>query len=166
MLGVHSGVGGRLKKKFPALLLWHCLNHCLELAISDAVSSINGFYPIQAFFDKIYSVYSYSSKLHRQLCEISIDLDLQLKKIGKIFTVGSRHPIELSKLYGMTTQPSMSILKSFQKTCPLNLPNVQLTKELLRSYQQENLSRMWQSLKIAWLNYPCSQKLCKSNRSV
>ena len=32
-------------------------------------------------------MYSYSSKLQRQLCEISIDLDLQLKKIGKIFTV-------------------------------------------------------------------------------
>ena len=59
----------------------------IELAISDAVSSINGFYPIQAIFDKIYSVYSYSSKLQRQLCETSIDLDLQLKKIGKIFTV-------------------------------------------------------------------------------
>ena len=87
MLGVHSGVGARLKKKFPALLLWHCLSHHLELAISDAVSSINGFYPIQAFFDKIYSVYSYSSKLERQLCEISIDLDSKLKKIGKIFTV-------------------------------------------------------------------------------
>ena len=87
MLGVHSGVGARLKKKFPALLLWHCLNHRLELAISDAVSSINGFCPIQAFFDKIFSVYSYSSKLQRQLCEISIDLHLQLKKIGNIFTV-------------------------------------------------------------------------------
>ena len=87
MLGVHSGVGARLKKKFPALLLCHCLNHRLALAISNAVSSINGFYSIPAFFDKIYSVYSYCSKLETQLCEISIHLDLQLKKIGKIFTV-------------------------------------------------------------------------------
>lgn len=87
MLGIHSGVGQRLKEKIPALLLWHCLNHRLELAISDAVLSIDGFYPIQTFFDKIYSVYSYSSKLQRELSEISRDLDLQLKKVGKIFTV-------------------------------------------------------------------------------
>ena len=52
MLGVHSGVGTRLKKKFPAFLLWHRLNHCLELAISDAASSIKGFYPMQIFFIK------------------------------------------------------------------------------------------------------------------
>ena len=87
MLGIHSGVGQRLKEKFRALLLWHCLNHRLELAISDAVSSIGDFYPIQAFFDKMYSVYSYSSKLQRQLGEISKDLGLQLNKIGKMFTV-------------------------------------------------------------------------------
>ena len=49
MLGIHSGVGQRLKEKFPVLLLWHCLNHRLELAISDAVSSIDGFYPINFF---------------------------------------------------------------------------------------------------------------------
>ncbi|CAB4023300.1 Hypothetical predicted protein, partial [Paramuricea clavata] len=64
MLGIHSGVGQRLKETFPALLLWHCLHHRLELAISDAVSTIDGFQPIQTFFDKTYSVYSFSSKFH------------------------------------------------------------------------------------------------------
>ena len=87
MLGVQSGVGTTPEKKFPALLLWRRLNYHLQLAISDAASSINGFYPMQAFFYEIYSMFSYSSKLQRQLCEILIDLDLQLKKIGKIFAV-------------------------------------------------------------------------------
>ncbi|CAB4020014.1 Hypothetical predicted protein [Paramuricea clavata] len=87
MLGIHCGVGQRLKEKFLVLFLWHCLNHRLELAISDAVSSVDGFYTIQTFFDNIYSVYSYLSKLQRELSEISRDLDLQVKNIGKILTV-------------------------------------------------------------------------------
>ena len=58
MLGVQSGVGTTLEKKFPALLLWHRLNYRLQLAISDAASSINGFYPMQAFFYEIYTLCS------------------------------------------------------------------------------------------------------------
>ena len=104
-------------------------------------------------------VFTKVTLLQRQLCEILIDLHLQLKKIGKIFIVRliTSSYRAVKALWNDYTQPSMSILKSFQKTCPLNPPNVQLTRELIRSYQQENLSRMWQSLKIAWLNYPCSQ---------
>ena len=87
MLGVHSSVGTRLKKKFPALLLWHRLNHRLQLATSDAASSINGFFPMQAFFYEIYPMLSYSSKLQRQLCEILIDL----QSVTKLFwTVASQ----------------------------------------------------------------------------
>ncbi len=129
MLGKCTGVGQRLKEKFPATLLWHCLNHRLELVISDAISSIDGFYPIQTFFDKIYSVYSYSSKLQRELGEISKDLDIQLKKLGKFLQfVGLHHPLELSKLCGLTTRPFLRTSKSFQKTSLLNLPTVRLSR--------------------------------------
>ena len=54
MLGKSSGVGYRLKAKFPWLILWHCLNHRLELAVGDSIKVIDGFYHIQALFDKIY----------------------------------------------------------------------------------------------------------------
>jgi hypothetical protein len=94
MLGIHSGVGQRLKEKFPVLLLWHCLNHRLELAISDAVSSIDGFYPIQTFFDKTYSVYSFSSKLQRELRKISRDLHLQLNKLVKFSLFAGLHHLQ------------------------------------------------------------------------
>ncbi len=129
MLGKRSGVGQRMKEKFPAILLWHCLNHRLELAISDAISSID---PIQTFFDKIYSVYSYSSKLQREFLQF----------------FGLHHHLELSKLCGLTTRPFIRTSRSFQKTSLLNLPTVRLSRGSRRSSQQENLWKMWLLLRI------------------
>ena len=87
MLGVKSGVGKRLKDQFPALVLWYCMNHRLELAVSDAVKSINGFYTLESFFNKIYSTYSFSAEMQRELKEIASKLDVELRKIGKVFTI-------------------------------------------------------------------------------
>ena len=87
MLGVKSGVGQRLKDQFPGITLWHCLNHRLELAVADAISTVSGFFSIQALFEKIYCVYSRSAKHQRPIKEISMDLDIQFKRIGKIFTI-------------------------------------------------------------------------------
>ncbi|KAF3849538.1 hypothetical protein F7725_019257 [Dissostichus mawsoni] len=36
MLGVKSGVGKLLQDDFPGIILWHCLNHRLELAVDQA----------------------------------------------------------------------------------------------------------------------------------
>ena len=85
MLGIKSGVGKRLKEKFPSLLLWRCLNHRLELAVADAISSTGGFFSIQSVIEKIHNIYS--SKLQRQSKDIASDLELQIQKIGKIFTI-------------------------------------------------------------------------------
>ena len=87
LLGVKSGVGKRLKDQFPALVIWHCMNHRLELAVSDAIKSINGFYTLASFFNKIYSTYSFSAKMQRELKEIASKLDVELRKIGKVFTI-------------------------------------------------------------------------------
>ena len=87
MLGKSSGVGYRLKAKFPRLILWHCLNHRLELAVGDSIKVIDGFYHIQALFDKIYCCYSYSAKLQRELQEIANELEIEIKKIGRVFDV-------------------------------------------------------------------------------
>jgi len=37
MLGKNSGVATRLTARYPNLFTWHCMNHRLELAVSDAV---------------------------------------------------------------------------------------------------------------------------------
>ena len=87
LLGCKSGVGARLKKEFPQLVLWHCLNHRLELSVSDAIDSIHGFYHAQSFFGEVYSLYSCSPKLKRALSDLAVDLGVELQKIGRIFTI-------------------------------------------------------------------------------
>ena len=39
MLGSKCGVATQLKRLFPLLVSWHCFNHRLELAVSDAIKS-------------------------------------------------------------------------------------------------------------------------------
>ena len=42
MLGTKSGVGKLLKDKFPDIILWHCRNHRLELALGIALEIFGG----------------------------------------------------------------------------------------------------------------------------
>eukprot|EP00795_Rhopilema_esculentum_P000922 gene922-10677_t len=56
MLGVKSRVAKRLKEQFPAIFIWHSMNHRLELAVSDVVKSIDGFYALESFSTK-YTAY-------------------------------------------------------------------------------------------------------------
>ena len=44
MLGVKSGVGQKLKDQFSGIILGHCINHRLELAVADAISTVMGFF--------------------------------------------------------------------------------------------------------------------------
>uniref|UniRef100_A0A3P9HRP9 DUF4371 domain-containing protein n=1 Tax=Oryzias latipes TaxID=8090 RepID=A0A3P9HRP9_ORYLA len=75
MLGVKSGVGKLLKDDFPSIVLWHCLNHRLELAVD------------QAFLDSLYSLYSQSPKNMRELSECAHNLHITLKRISRVFSV-------------------------------------------------------------------------------
>ena len=42
MLGTKSGNEQLLKDKFPDIMLWHCLNHRLELAVGSTQEIISG----------------------------------------------------------------------------------------------------------------------------
>jgi hypothetical protein len=57
MYGSHGRVKKLLKEKFPSIIVWHCANHRLELAI---VSGINKF---KSFIDKLYVLYHASPKI-------------------------------------------------------------------------------------------------------
>ena len=87
MLGCKSGVGTLLKKDFLSIILWHCLKHRLELAVNDSINAVSGNNYIQAFFTKVYSAFSMSPKLQRELKSISSEVDVELKKVGKLFTI-------------------------------------------------------------------------------
>lgn len=84
MTGNKSGVGVLLLEMFPNLLLWHCANHRLELAVHDAVSEVAGSNPFKIFVDNLYSLYSKSPKLQQELKECAASLGTQLLKIGKV----------------------------------------------------------------------------------
>ena len=51
MLGTKSRVGKLLKDKFPDIILWHCLNHRLELVVENALESISGTNDFQSFLE-------------------------------------------------------------------------------------------------------------------
>lgn len=87
MLGKSSGVATLLKNKFPHLIIWHCSNHRLELAVNDTIKEVDGINNFTIFIDKLYSLYHQSPKNQRELKELCASLDIQLLKIGKIFSV-------------------------------------------------------------------------------
>ena len=86
MLGTKSAVGKLLKDKFPDIM-WHCLNHRLELAVRIALEIIGGTNDFQSFLEHLYSLYSQSPKIKRELDQCSHDLQTTLKRIGKVFTI-------------------------------------------------------------------------------
>ena len=87
MLGRKCGVATTLARKFPNIITWHCLNHRLELAVSDAIRENKAVNHFQILFDKLYSIYSRSPKNKRKLSECSKEIDIQLQKIGRMFSV-------------------------------------------------------------------------------
>ena len=85
MLGTKSGVGKLLKDKFPNIVLWHCLIHKLELAVENALESISGTNDFQSFLEHLYLLYSQSLKNKRELEQCFHNLQMTLKRIGKVF---------------------------------------------------------------------------------
>ena len=55
--------------------------------MSDGIKSIDCFFHIQSFLNKLHSVYSHSAKLQRQLKAIAAEKDTEIMKIGKVFDV-------------------------------------------------------------------------------
>lgn len=87
MVGKKSGVATLIKTICPNIILWHCLNHRVELAVADAIKDVRGLNHFQSFIEKLYNTYSMSPKNVRALQECSSALGKQVLKIGKIFGV-------------------------------------------------------------------------------
>lgn len=78
-----SSVSGlvRLQKKFPQLILWHCVNHHLELTVGDVVSKLTQINYMRNFFDKLYSLYHASPKNINQLQQCALDLSTKVQAV-------------------------------------------------------------------------------------
>jgi hypothetical protein len=84
MTGRKSGVATQLAKKYPSIITWHCLNHRLELAVGDAIDETQGTNHFRSFMDALYTLYSRSPKTSRKLETEAHELDIQIKKIGRV----------------------------------------------------------------------------------
>jgi hypothetical protein len=84
MLGRRSGVATLLQVQFPSLIIWHCLNHRLELAVHDTLKEVSATNHFKIFIDSLYSLYSQSPKNQRELKEAARELDIVINKIGRI----------------------------------------------------------------------------------
>jgi len=92
MLGRKSGVLPRLQTLYPKVLLWHCMCHRVELAVDDSIKSVTAINHVKAFMDELYSLYSQSPSLQRELCTIASDLNTEIMKIGKVLTSDGQLP--------------------------------------------------------------------------
>ena len=87
MIGVHRGVSTLLKQKYPSLQTFHCMAHRLELAVKDAVDTVNPISHFRVFVDELYKVFSMSPKNQRELQSVAESLSVELLKIQRVFDV-------------------------------------------------------------------------------
>lgn len=85
MLGRVSSV--KLQNVYPNIILWHCYNHRLELAVSDTLKEVHGTNHFQSFIEKLYVLYHQSSKNRNELSICGASLEQKFLNIGKIFTI-------------------------------------------------------------------------------
>ncbi|XP_075053943.1 E3 SUMO-protein ligase KIAA1586-like [Mixophyes fleayi] len=84
MLGRKSGVSTRITKDFPNIIIWHCLNHRLQLVLDDSIKEIKQVNHFKIFLDKIYTIFHQSNKNQIELTKISEQLGIEIIKIGRI----------------------------------------------------------------------------------
>jgi len=87
MTGVHHGLGQLMKRDFQSLFTIHCQAHRLELAVNQAVHSVNSISHFQMFLDSLYSLYSRSPKSQRELEAAANDVGIELLRVGRMFDV-------------------------------------------------------------------------------
>jgi hypothetical protein len=84
MLGRPAGVARHLVEKYPNLIVWHCSDHCLEIAVNDIVREMSAVCHMKTFFVKLYAVYSASPKNKAELESVALQLSIRLNSIGRI----------------------------------------------------------------------------------
>lgn len=87
LTGRQTGLVERLKRDFPRLQSVHCLAHRLELAVADSLKIVAGCNHFEVFISKLHSLYNQSTKNAKELEKAAADLQMQILKIGKIFTI-------------------------------------------------------------------------------
>lgn len=87
MLGRKNGLIAQLQLQYSSLIPWHCAAHRLELAVGDALKDNTATNSFKFFLEKLYSIYSMSPKNQRELMEVAQEVNVELLKVGKIFSI-------------------------------------------------------------------------------
>ena len=87
LTGKTTGLIARLRRDFPNIQAVHCLAHRLELAVHDALKAVAGCSHFEIFISKLYALYHQSAKNARLLEEAAADLNMQVLRIGQIFSI-------------------------------------------------------------------------------
>jgi hypothetical protein len=87
MIGQFGGVASLLKANCPLEKTFHSMAHRLELAVKNAVDTINAASHFRYFIDELYKVYSMSPKNQAELQAIADALSIELMKVQKVFDV-------------------------------------------------------------------------------
>ena len=115
MLGSNSGVAARVQHAIPNVIVWHCMNHRLELAVGDTIEEVSGTNHFKVVFDKLYCLYHTSSKNKRELEECCKELASTIYTIDRIlgtrWVASSFHTVKVvwdlyAPLYDHLTQAS------------------------------------------------------------
>ena len=69
VFGSHSGVAKRVQQSFPNVVLWNCFDHCLELAVGNAFSEINGINHFKILFNNFIIIFIHSSAKNKRELE-------------------------------------------------------------------------------------------------
>uniref|UniRef100_H3AKH7 HAT C-terminal dimerisation domain-containing protein n=1 Tax=Latimeria chalumnae TaxID=7897 RepID=H3AKH7_LATCH len=112
MLGRKSGVATLLLGMFPNVIVWHCSNHRLELAVADVVEEVSETYKMKSFFDKLYSLYSASPKKQAELQECASALCIWLNAIGRI--LGTRWVSSSARSVRAVWQNNAALVQHFE----------------------------------------------------
>ena len=115
MLGTKSGVGKLLKDKFPDIILWHCLNHRLELAVGIALSVV------QMTFSHFLNIYIRCTASHQRTSVNLTNVPMICKRPSKesarcLLFAGSLHPSGQYQQSGILSQLWRNILIKLQMT--------------------------------------------------
>ena len=86
MLGRSNGVAKLMRDEFPSMIVWHCANHRLELAVNEVVKGIGEVNKFKMFMDKLYALYHASPKNSRELKTCAHLLEEEIFKIGRILS--------------------------------------------------------------------------------
>ena len=91
MLGINSGLAIKLVEMFRNIIILHCLNHRLQLALDDSITEIKQINHFKAFLDKIYSIYHQSNKNQAEWEACARELNIEITKIGRFWVLVGRH---------------------------------------------------------------------------